>query len=170
AETLLHPRVADEPSHRTQAELLASNLLAGSVLNTGLLPTWELGTDGRVAYDVSGLGGGGDQQTWPRGPGWEGGNTDRMALAQIPMRVEAGRNLPVLDGGPVRLDEHGADVVAGYREAYRFLMDQREALLAPGSPLHTLAQHPVRFLHRSTAVYGAILHQLRDPRYLRDGV
>jgi type 2 lantibiotic biosynthesis protein LanM len=169
AETLLHPRAADEPSHRTQAELLASNWLAGSVLNTGLLPTWELGADGRVAYDVSGLGGVGDQQTSARALGWEGVNTDRMALAQVPMRVEAAQNLPVLDGVPVRLDEHGADVVAGYREMYGFLMEQREALLAPDSPLHALAQHPVRFLHRSTAVYGAILHQLRDPKYLRDG-
>ncbi len=170
AETLLHPRAAEEPSHRTHAEVQASDWLARSVLRTGLLPTWELGADGRVAYDVSGLGGGGDQQVPFRAPRWEGINTDRMALDYVPTRLEAGKNLPLLDGVPVRLEEYGTDLVAGFREMYQLLLNEREALLAPESPLHALARHPVRFLHRTTAVYGSILHQLHDPKYLRDGL
>jgi type 2 lantibiotic biosynthesis protein LanM len=169
AEALLHPRAADAPSHRTEAELAASDWLARSVLRTGLLPIWELSPDGRVAYDISGLGGVGDQQAPARALQWEGVNTDRMALADVLQRSEARPNVPVLDGAPVRLDRYGADLVAGFREMYRFLIDQREALLAPDSPLHALAHHPVRFLHRSTEVYGSILQQLFDPKYLRDG-
>src|SRR5579884_157328 len=170
AETLLHPRAAEEPSYRTQAEVLASDWLARSVLRTGLLPAWELGPDGRVAYDVSGLGGGGDQAVPFRAARWEGVNTDRMALAHVPTRLEAAQNVPLLDSAPARLEDYGADLVAGFRAMYQLLLDQREALLGPDSPLPVLAHQPVRFLHRTTAVYGSILHQLHDPQYLRDGL
>ena len=75
----------------------------------------------------------------------------------------------MLDGVPLRLEEHAEDVIEGFRQMYRFLQEQREALLAPGSALHKLARQQTRFVYRPTRVYGAIFKKLLNPIYLRNG-
>ncbi len=169
-ETLAHHRVRQEdPGDGARAEILAHEQLAYSVLRTGLLPVWQLGNGGRVAYDVSGLGGLGEQETPFRVPRWERVNTDRMALAYEPGRTRPRANVPLLDDVPVCLDEHADELVDGFRQMYRFLVACRAALLAPDSPLHGLAHQQVRFVHRPSRVYALLFAKLLDPRYLRDG-
>src|SRR5262249_26723935 len=177
-----HPVLVDlEPllDHRARIEdqdewagasLLAYEQLDHSVLRTGLLPFWEVRADGRVAIDLSGLGADAEQATAFRAPRWQAVNTDRMALESMPHTMRPGASVPRLAGAPLRLDAHGDEVLAGFREMYRFLVDQREALLAPDSPLQALARQQVRFLHRPTRVYGLLQYKLLDPAYLRDGV
>ena len=78
-------------------------------------------------------------------------------------------NRPMLDGAFLPLKEYTAEVVAGFRQMYRFLLDQREALLATESPLHALARQEVRFVYRATREYVSIAHKLLHPMYLRNG-
>jgi type 2 lantibiotic biosynthesis protein LanM len=170
-ETLLHHRAREEDQgDGAAASLLAYEQLNHSVLRTGLLPSWEVRADGRVAVDVSGLGADAEQETAFRAPRWRAINTDRMALEPVPSVLRPGPSVPRLDGVPLRLDAYGDDVLTGFRQMYRFLVDQREALLAPDSPLQALARQRVRFLHRPTRVYGLLQHKLLDPAFLRDGV
>ncbi len=72
-------------------------------------------------------------------------------------------------GIPLRLADHREDVLTGFEQCYQFLLDHREALLAPKSPLCDLKPQQLRLIYRNTQVYGSLLHQLLAPQHLRDG-
>src|SRR5207248_2324138 len=78
-------------------------------------------------------------------------------------------NAPELNGIPLPLETHGAEVAAGFEQMYRFILAHRETILAAGSPLHRLGVQQVRFIFRPTETYRAILKSMLDPKYLRDG-
>ena len=168
-ETLMYhrPRLEDDGAG-ARAQMLAREQMAHSVLRTGLLPRWQIHNDAQIAYDVSGLGGG-EQEFTASVPRWEHTNTDRMTLAYGPVTMGAQANRPMLDGTFLPLEEFAAEVVAGFQQMYRFLLGQREALLAAESPLYALARQEVRFVYRATRVYFSIAHKLLHPMYLRDG-
>lgn len=151
------------------AQALAFRRLRNSVLQTGLLPTWLFGKDRRMAYDVSGLGGEGGQDLPYRAMRWICVNTDDMALKSETFKLRQQANTPVLDGAPLYMKEYAEEVITGFKQMYQFLERQRGALLAPGSPLHALARLQVRFIYRNTQVYGSILRELFNPKYLRAG-
>ena len=170
-ETLMHhrPRLEDE-GEGALAQLLALEQIAHSVLRTGLLPNWQIANDGRAAYDISGLGGIGEQELEVRVQQWTHINTDRMVLEYAPGKMQVPLNGPLLNGVPLRLEDHSEDVIAGFQGMYRFLLQQRGALLADESPLHELADQQVRFVYRATRIYGALMQKLLNPEYLRDGI
>jgi type 2 lantibiotic biosynthesis protein LanM len=167
-ETLMHHRPRfEEMEDGAQAEFLAYQQMAESVLRTGLLPNWQV-YDQR-AYDVSGLGTISEQEFPALDGKWEHINTDRMVLAYGSVKAPLQANQPMLEGIPLRLEEHAEDVIEGFRQMYCFLRDQCQALLAPESPLHELACQRVRFVYRPTRVYGAMFKHLLNPTYLRNG-
>lgn len=169
AETLMHHRVHPRAFESgAEVQKLADEQFEHSVLRTGLLPRWEVSADGQTAYDLSGLGGAGDQELPHRAPKWVSINTDRMALKQAPMTLPARANVPVLDDVPLGLHDHGPQLVDGFRRMYRFLFDHRKAL-AKSDMLRELARQEVRFVYRPTKIYATLLANLRDRRYLRDG-
>ncbi|MFL5660052.1 MAG: type 2 lanthipeptide synthetase LanM, partial [Ktedonobacteraceae bacterium] len=167
-ETLMHHRPRFETMEDgAQAEFLAYQQMAESVLRTGLLPNWQV--HDQRAYDVSGLGTIGEQEFPALDGKWEHINTDRMALGYASVKTPLQANQPTLEGIPLRLEEHAEEVIEGFRQMYCFLRDQREALLVPESPLHELARQQVRFVYRPTRVYGTMFKHLLDPTYLRNG-
>lgn len=169
-ETLMQHRARPgAESGWADAKALAFGRLRTSVLQTALLPTWLFGKDRRFAYDVSGLGGGGGQDMPYRSMRWICVNTDDMALKSEAFKSRQQANTPVLDGAPLDIKEHSEDIITGFKQMYQFLERRRSALLAPGSPLHTLARLQVRFIYRNTQVYSSILRELLNPNYLRDG-
>ena len=170
-ETLMHhrPRIEDE-GEGAMAQLLAFEQIGNSVLRTGLLPNWLITNDGRAAYDVSGLGGISEQELKVRAPQWTHINSDRMALEQVAVKKQLHVNGPLLNGVPLRLEEHSEDLIDGFQGMYRFLLEQREKLLVDESPLHELANQQVRFVYRATRIYGTLMQKLLNPRYLRDGI
>ena len=170
-ETLMHHRPhLEKEGEGAGAQILAFEQMAHSVLRTGLLPNWQVIHEGRAAYDVSGLGGISEQELEVRAPQWTHINTDRMTLEDAPVKMQIQVNGPLLGGVPLRLAEHSEDVIAGFQGMYRFLLAQREALLADDSPLHELADQQVRFVYRATRIYGALMQKLLHPQYLRDGI
>jgi type 2 lantibiotic biosynthesis protein LanM len=169
-ETLLHHRSRlEEREEEVHARLLAYRQLAYSVLRTGLLPSWQIRNDERVAYDLSGLGDIDEKDLLIQIPQWMRVNTDRMALEYELVKMEGRANKPMLESLPLRLEEYTGDVVAGFQQMYQFLLDQRETLLAAESPLHALAPQQVRFVYRGTRVYSLILQKLLDPKHLHNG-
>ncbi len=168
-ETLMYHRPClEEEGDGARAQMLAHEQMAHSVLRTGLLPSWQIHNDAQVAYDVSGLGGG-EQEFTVSVPRWEHINTDQLTLEYGPVKIGAKANRPMLDGTFPPLEEYAAEVIAGFQQMYRFLLDEREALLAAESPLHALARQQVRFVYRATREYSSIAHKLLHPMYLRDG-
>ena len=168
-ETLLHHRPRFEHEERTSnAEYLAFQQLTHSVIRSGLLPNWQVGRDKQSAYDLSGLGSFNEHDI-PLEAVWERVNSDRMRLAHRTVKLPVLPNQPLLDAVPLRVEEYAEDVIAGFQLMYRFLIDQRERLLAGDGPLASLCSQQVRFLYRPTRVYSVLLRRLLAPEYLRNG-
>jgi type 2 lantibiotic biosynthesis protein LanM len=140
-----------------------------SVLRTGLLPRWQLSPDQRTAYDISGLGSVEPQPAPTPMPRWRAINTDDMHRAHEPFEMPALENVPTLEGRPLRPEEYAAEVIEGFAELYRLLMDRREALLTSPDLAPVLAGCRPRFLPRDTQVYGVVLRQALAPTCLVDG-
>ncbi|MEQ9549609.1 MAG: type 2 lanthipeptide synthetase LanM family protein [Coleofasciculus sp. G3-WIS-01] len=153
-----------------EAVSLAQRRLMDSVMGTGLLPHWHLGSDKRTAYDLSGLAGFGNQETSDQIPKWENINTDRMVLTHETAKLSSQTNAPSLAGIIQAPNEYVNELVDGFEHKYRFLVAHREALLATDGPLSALSHQRVRCLFRPTQVYASVLQKSLHPQYLRDGV
>ncbi len=168
-ETLLQHRVRSGFKGVADAQYLAFEQIMNSVMHTGLLPTWVIRKDGRgAACDVSGLSGEGLKEPH-LDQGWVNVNTNNMAPGHETVKEWQQFNIPLLDGARLCLEEYAEEVIAGFRQMYRFLERRRDALLSPDSPLQAMARLKVRFIYRSTRAYVSIFRSLRDPKYLRDG-
>lgn len=167
-ETLFHHRAKEMGGLGDAALDIANEQLSDSVLRTYFLPRWEFGIDGQ-SYDISGLGGFGGHETSLKMPTWENINTDGMRLKYENFVTKPSRNVPFLEDRAIPANEQIEELVTGFHQMYRFLMEKREALLAPNSPLTQLAPQKVRFLFRHTKVYGSILKVALNPKYLKDG-
>jgi type 2 lantibiotic biosynthesis protein LanM len=170
-ETLMHHRVReiDGQAQGAEAQYLVNQQFDESVLRSGLLPRWEFGSDGRIAYDISGLGGVGQHETPFRVPKWKNINTDNMILEYESSFMQPEANVASLKGLILSPNDYVDEIVDGFRQMYRFLVVHREALLAPGSPLGVFGVQQVRFVFRSTKVYGLVLRKTLAPKFLRDG-
>ncbi|NMG05527.1 type 2 lanthipeptide synthetase LanM family protein [Brasilonema sp. UFV-L1] len=145
-ETLIYPQVqlSEEQADGTEAHFLGGRI-SNSVLDTGFLPQWQFGPDGTY-YDVSALG----------------------QLSKQQESVPA--NVPYLDGIYISSKDYVEEIVDGFRQMYQFLIEERKAILAPDSPLKSLAHQNIRFIFRNTIVYSLILEKTLNPKFLRDGV
>lgn len=152
-----------------ELQILVNQVLDNSVLSTGLLPNWEMGPDGRTIFDVSGLGGVGEQQMPYQIPKWHNINTDKMALGNEYGKLVHQANLPSLHGVTLSPNDYVDEIVDGFRQMYQFLLERREAILAPDSPLASLAHQELRFLFRNSRTYGVILKSAFNPKFLQNG-
>jgi type 2 lantibiotic biosynthesis protein LanM len=173
-ETLMHHPFREIAGQKrkegAEALSLAHRQLMDSVMRTGLLPRWDVGPDRRTAYDLSGLGGVGEQETSYRVPKWENINTDGMALGYETAKMSSQANAPSLEGVTPSPNEYVNELVDGFEQMYRFLVAHREALLATDGPLAALAHQRLRCVFRPTQVYASVLQKSLHPQYLRDGV
>lgn len=167
----MHPWVQEvedlEVAKRVQ--YLANQHLGNSVLRTGFLPRWQFNLENQQMYDFSGLGGVGQQETSFRLPKWHNINTDNMVLGYEYGKTPHSANAPFQDGVNLALNDYLEEIVDGFQQMYRFLMEHRQAILAPDSPLTTLAKQSVRFVFRATKIYDFILVTTLDPKFMRDG-
>lgn len=138
-----------------------------SVLRTGLLPRWKF--NGRIAYDISGLGSVDPQSMPSQVPCWKSINRDDMHQGYQDITMPIEKNIAILDGVPLSPNHYLDQLIAGFEEFYRFGCQQRQALLA-SEALATLQGQPVRFLFRTTNVYTTILQNTLAPKFLQNGV
>jgi type 2 lantibiotic biosynthesis protein LanM len=152
------------------ATAVAARQLHDSVIRTGFLPNWSVGPDGRQV-DVSLLGFKDGQPLLTQVPGWEAPNTDGMRRASREAELPGGQSVPRLANGESAA-AHGQEeeVLAGFREMYRFLLRHRRALLAAPELLPAWAGLQVRYVPRMTRLYGRFLRRLTDPGVLDRGV
>lgn len=184
-ETLMHhnARLEDFPEQR---EFMAANQqILDSVLRIGMLPHWEFNKDNRIAYDLSGLGSIDPQPLPWRVSLWKFVNTDSMHRADETAILSVAKNVPILNGVSLSPNDYVEELVEGFGQMYRFLLEHRQALLAdecniqsqPGtsmqnqsSPLAALRVQQVRFVFRATKVYSVILQNALAPKFLRNGI
>jgi type 2 lantibiotic biosynthesis protein LanM len=152
------------------AATLATDQMFNSVLSTGLLPMWQFGEDNSIASDFSGLGSVEAQPVAVPMPVWKFINADDMyqGYEKIDRPVEA--NIPILNGVALSPNNYINELVSGFEQMYRFLIRQREQLLADDSPLAAFRSQQVRFIFRPTKIYGMLLNKAMTPEVLRDGI
>jgi type 2 lantibiotic biosynthesis protein LanM len=168
-EALFHPRDA-EPD-RPPLECALHRATYHSVLRLGLLPDPELSDEEEsTRFDMSGLAGTGGQRTPYDVPTWTDRDADTMRLVYQPGTIRASRNLPTLNGQPVDVVDYRAAIDAGFTTCYRFLIEQRAALLAPDGPLAAFARDEIRVVPRSGHRYSALLEESFHPNLLRDAL
>ncbi|MBN1219843.1 MAG: type 2 lantipeptide synthetase LanM family protein [Anaerolineae bacterium] len=169
-ETLLHPRAQRGPQTNGQAaQARAQQQLLRSVLRTALLPHWKLEPQGQTVYDSSGLGGTSEQEL-RRQVTWQHLNTDRMDVGYGAGQIGSVLNVPFEKETNLSPADYFDEVMAGFEQMYKFLQQQRPALLDPTGPLHALAQQSTRFLFRDTMGYVSVLQKALNPKFLQDGI
>jgi type 2 lantibiotic biosynthesis protein LanM len=158
-EALLHPEMKPEPG---------TEIPDPTLLDVGLLPFDFTGPRGET-YDLSGLGHVAAQETSFQEPVWRSINTDAMTLELEDFTSHPAANAPMLNGNRLRPGEHVEDIVRGFREMHRFLVDHRSELLANDGPLSAFSRQRPRFIARPTQVYASVLKRALRPECLRDG-
>lgn len=159
----------EESGEATSALFMAFEQFTYSVLSTYLLPSWQLGQDG-VAYDMSGFGGSGNQQTSYHRLVWQNINTDGMVLRREAVKTPSYSNIVTLNGVQISLSDYVEELVEGFEQMYQFLIDHKQTLMAENGLLVVLAHQQVRAIFRATQVYSSLLKETLQPKFLRNGV
>src|SRR5262249_52049715 len=117
---------------------IAGQSLSASVIESGMLPGWEQ-LDEDQPVNPGGLGC--EDIASATRPGWRYLNTDYMYFGE-PERVERRRNnIPTLNGKPVSAAGYVEEIVAGFEQTYRTLVECKEEM-----PLAGFRGQPVRFV------------------------
>ncbi|HEY9300852.1 MAG TPA: type 2 lanthipeptide synthetase LanM family protein, partial [Phormidium sp.] len=161
-ETIMHQEVnlLAELQEETEAETTVNSYFSDSVLRTGLLPRWEFGKNKRLAYDTSALGSIEAQITTPQ----EGHKETKDLEFSIPT------NIPILNNFPLSPNDYLSEIITGFEQMYRFLMEKREILLGSNTPLLLMQNQRVRFIFRATRIYWTILQKTFVPQFLSNGI
>ena len=155
----------DEPAAQSEA----ADLLAGSVLGTGLLPHWSPIGDG-AGIDLAGLDSyGADLPAFSAEHVWFHEQAPGHAR-RPPLRVAPLPNLVrTPDGTAQRATSHVQDVLTGFRTMRSFLAEQRDAICGAAGPLAPFRGGWTRVIHRPTTAYAQLLHRSLTPTSLRHG-
>ena len=168
-ETIVQHR-ARLSSEKSLTTSVARESINQSVLKAHFLPQLH---KIRGAYvDVSGMGTGGENKTTAIDILKHSNiNTDAMVH-----RVETVRksfdsaNAPRVGDKTLVPEDYTNDVVQGFSDMYRFILNIQDQLFDQGSPFIRLFRRPVRYFHRATQLYGSILARIIHPNFQRDGV
>ncbi|MBI4796457.1 MAG: type 2 lantipeptide synthetase LanM [Deltaproteobacteria bacterium] len=166
-ETIYH-HVAENPAADPELTDAVAQRLGDSVLRTHLLPN-PVKLHGRY-FDISGLTRSAEEEDDFELLTWKNVNTDAMDYSYQKIKPQFAANLPKLKGKYLSPDNYLDEIVEGFRQMYRLLLDHQEVLLAAGSPLHQVFCQEARFIFRATTIYLSILKNAINPDYLRDGV
>ncbi len=152
------------------AETIANQQIWDSVLRTGLLPLWEFSPNRRLAYDISALGSVDSDEFPALEWRWKSVNTDNMYQGYEAARTPIQLNVAILKGVALSPNNYLDELVIGFEQMYRLLVEQRQALLATTGPLVALKAQQVRFVFRSTKIYWVVVQNSLAPEFLRNGV
>ncbi|MBE9166111.1 type 2 lantipeptide synthetase LanM family protein [Pleurocapsales cyanobacterium LEGE 06147] len=167
-EALFHPKVGKIDN--SQANLVASDKMAYSVLGIGLLPQRVWGNNQFDGIDMSGLGAKEGQLTPHQIPYWEDRGTDEMRLARKRMEMPPDRNLPTLNGSSVNLFDYTEEILHGFTHIYQLLLKYREDLLSKQGPIAAFAEDKIRVILGLTRTYSFLLDESFHPDLLRDAL
>ena len=174
-ETLFHndPQIQEDDN---RAMSLAQKELQNSVAATALLPGAyiPLGQTKELVVDICGLGNIVEQQINISVLKWNYINTDSMMMA-VEKETEISTNTtinnqPFGEGIDTSLSHHSEELIVGFQQMYRFLMQRKECLFSLHHPLATFVSQKVRLVLRNTSLYTSILSNSLHYKCLRDGV
>lgn len=159
-----HEAKAFADENADNAMFFARKQLGASVFRTGLLPFWIKGKDGFL-YDVSGIGGYGNGESPYLMSKWDNINTDMMKLSFLPASFQDQNNVPIFNGQQQAPLPYTDEIVSGFTAFYRLVILHRNEI-----PIRLFARKKLRFIFRSTRIYGMVLKKMMNPKYMRIGI
>jgi type 2 lantibiotic biosynthesis protein LanM len=153
-EVLFHPFL------RTSNILWSQRLLYSSILTTGLLPFFRFEKREKKGIDLSGIGGSLKEFSTYR---WKHINTDEMHLVLEKTRSPFSKNTLFLNEQEIDPGNYIQEISSGFERMYGFVQDNIPFF---SEQIFKMAQHPARFIFRSTRVYALMYEQLYCPHAL----
>ena len=166
-ETILQSAGAGTASTEPEAEAFyaATEKLANSVMMVGLLPVYGRSPENKV-YAIGGLTADWSSRIKIK---WDKINTDEMRPTRTKEVSDANLNLPHVDGRYAKLDDYIDDVVSGFEDYAKFLLDYRRDA-THREIFEGFEGVVVRKIIRATRFYSMLLQRLKDYRVMGDGV
>lgn len=165
-EALFHPRLEEE--FFKQANDPALDRVGYSVLRIGMLPERTGSNVLGQGLDISGLGGKAGQLSPTPINTWEGFATDEMRIVKKHIALEGSDNRPTINGAEVELNDYLADFLAGFKQVYLLLAENRKFLREEFLP--KFKNDPIRVIVRSTKTYSRILKESFHPELLKNAL
>jgi class II lanthipeptide synthase len=117
---------------------------------------------------MSGLGGQPGQMVPHPVSRWQETGTDQMRVVRQRVAFPESQNRPRLNNQEVDVLNYKDAILAGFTRTYRLLCERREAVLTEQLP--RFAHDEIRFVVRSTWMYGRLLSESFHPDLLRDAL
>jgi type 2 lantibiotic biosynthesis protein LanM len=168
-EGLFRPRISND-APTSPADRIVASTLDRSVLRIGLFPSLMPNNPDEERVDFSGLGSPVGQLTPFTVHGVENAGTDQARAVRTRARLEGAHNQPRLGEKPVDHSDYIETLCHGFRSMYRFLLQHRDALLAPEGPMASFGRDEVRVIARASRLYGCMLQECTHPDALQSGL
>lgn len=168
-ESLFHSVPKSEAG--SEAQSLASTVLMDSVLRVGLLPRriWA-SHEQKGGLEVSGLGGAKGQMTPHAVPKIEDLKTDTMRFVRKHIELPGSKNRPSLGGNDVDTLNYTEEIVTGFTNMYKLIVERRDEFLSGAGLISTFANVEVRYIARPTRFYVMRLTESYHPDLLRNAL
>jgi|LSQX01.3.fsa_nt_gb type 2 lantibiotic biosynthesis protein LanM len=162
-ETLFQPKAKPEKS----IQYKNFEPFYDSVIRTDFLPVWKFDASKKIAYDISGLGSIEPQKAKKRY--WNKINTDEMHLAENEVNIFA-KNIPQMNNNYADSFDYLPSILSGFKEMYLFLMNRKNLILQNNAFFNLFYGKKIRYIFRSTEVYGFALQEAFSKQYLSNGL
>ncbi|MBV8485563.1 MAG: type 2 lantipeptide synthetase LanM [Verrucomicrobia bacterium] len=136
-----------------------------SVLETGLLPLWQLSAS-HLPADFSGLGTGIVDLSELKITEWENVNSDDMRPVTKPKVIPPPSNTVRWQDQAQDLRRFRAELIEGFCALYRTILYQKAGFVRL---VEKFGDAKTRFLYRPTQVYGSLLKNAHSPQNLTSG-
>ncbi|HEX4201968.1 MAG TPA: type 2 lanthipeptide synthetase LanM, partial [Chthoniobacterales bacterium] len=137
-----------------------------SVIETGLLPFWQLSAS-HVPADYCGLGSGFVDLSHTDVTEWENLNSDQMRSITKPRSPRHAGNTVRLGSEVQDVRRYQAELIAGFSRLYHFILGRKTEV---GRLIEQFGDCKTRFVYRPTTLYGLLLKQARSPKWLTSGI
>jgi len=165
-ESFFHPGRGSAKFDSTPGAAHVLELGNPSVIETGLLPFWQLSAS-HVPADYCGLGSGFVDLTHTNVTDWENLNSDQMRPVTKPRSPRHAGNTVRLGNEIQDVRRYQAELITGFGRLYHFVSDRKTEF---SRLIEQFAQSKTRFVYRPTTLYGFLLKQARAPKCLTSGV
>jgi type 2 lantibiotic biosynthesis protein LanM len=165
-ETFFHPGASAPKDGSGADQPHSSSFRRPSVIETGLLPFWQLSASHKTA-DYSGLGGGVHELPGHKTIEWEGLNSDRMRPHEKIVPRPPGGNAVYLNGQLQDVRQYRDPLIEGFNELYHFILNRKNAFADLMQGLHGAA---TRLILRPTQLYAVLQKHARAAKNLTSGM
>lgn len=164
-EMLFQPEPIDENHNlpEAQADKKASLKVLNSVMSVGLLPVYGKS----IAQTGSAIGGLAPNTSHEQRIEWEKINSNNMKPKRVRVKNLYISNLPHLNGKYANISDHLDNFLSGF-EDYSFFL--KKVMSSEPRIIESFARLPIRKLFRNTHFYSLIIHKLKNPDKMHDGI